>query len=285
MTKAGRQLLVLPATAWTALFFLAPLTVLFLYSLGHSTILALTFGHTLANYGTVLSTSTLRDLVWRSMWIGTVVGATTVALAYPLAYAITLGPLRRRGQLILLLVLLSLFAAYIVRIYAFRTLLGRNGVINLALERVGLITHPLDFLLYTPFAVIFTMVNLSLPLAIVPLYASLAGVDAELTAAAQTLGATAAQAFRTVTLPLSSRGIRVGFALCCITAAGDYATPQLVGGPSSQLAGNAIANYFGVDYDWATGGALAFALVIAIGACILLVFIAMRVAGLRERPS
>jgi spermidine/putrescine transport system permease protein len=266
-------------------FFLAPLFVLFLYSLGHSSLLGATFGHTLANYRNVFSQSSLRELIWRSMWIGTVAGLATVIVAYPLVYAITLGPIRRYAALVLFLVLLSLFSAYIVRIYAWRTLLGRDGIINRALEGVGLIGHPLGFLLYTRFAVILTLVNVSLPLAIVPLWGAMTGIDPELLAASRSLGATSWQTFRRVTLPLSARGIRVGFVLCCISAAGDYVTPQLVGDPNSQLAGNAIANSFGIDFDWATGSALAFSLVAAVAVCVLAVLTVMRVLHIHEKPS
>ena len=274
-----------PAIVWIGLFFCVPLAVLFLYSLGRSTIVSSTFGHSLTNYGHVLSDPNLRELIWRSMWIGTVAGLACVAIAYPLVYAITLGPLKRHGHLILFLVLLSLFAAYIVRIYAWRTLLGSDGIVNRALEGLGLIDHPLSFLLYTRFAVILTLINVSLPFAVVPLYASLTGIDPELVSVAQSLGATPAQAFRRVTLPLSSRGIRVGFALCCIGAAGDYVTPQLVGSPSSQLAGTAISNYFGVDFNWAAGSALAFSLVIAVALCVVAVFAVLRLLGIREKPA
>jgi ABC-type spermidine/putrescine transport system permease subunit I len=283
--RVTRELPVLPAIAWIGLFFCAPVAVLFLYSLGRSTIISSTFGHSLLNYANVLKDPSLRELIWRSMWMGTVAGLACVVIAYPLVYAITLGPLRRYGPQILFLVLLSLFAAYIVRIYAWRTLLGSDGIINRALEGVGVINHPLSFLLYTRFAVILTLINVSLPFAVVPLYASLTGLDPELVAVAQSLGATPAQAFRRVTLPLSSRGIRVGFALCCIGAAGDYVTPQLVGDPNSQLAGTSISNYFGVDFNWAAGSALAFLLVLAVALCVLAVFAAMRVAGLKERPA
>jgi spermidine/putrescine transport system permease protein len=265
------------------LFFCAPVAVLFLYSLGHSTIVANTFGHTLANYKEVFTDATTRTLVVRSVWIGALTGLGCVVVAYPLAYAITLGPLRRHGQAILFAVLLSTFAAYIVRIYAWRTLLGRDGVINRALEGIGLIHHPLGFLLYTRFAVVLTLINVWLPLAVLPLYASMSGIDAELVSAARTLGAKPSQAFRRVTLPLSSRGVRVAFALCCIGAAGDYVTPQLVGDPSSQLAGTAISADFGVNFNWAGGSALCFALVGAVALCVLAVFALLRLAGITER--
>jgi spermidine/putrescine transport system permease protein len=283
--RLARSLPVLPANAWIGVFFLAPLAVLFLYSLGHSSIIGATFGHTLDNYKGVFDDGDLRQLIWRSMWIGTVAGLATVLISYPMAYAITLGPLRRHGPELLFLVLISLFSAYIVRIYAWRTLLGHDGIINRALEATGLISHPLTFLLYTRFAVILTLINVSLPLAIVPLYGSMTGIDPELLSAAQSLGATSWQTFRRVTLPLSARGIRVAFALCCISAAGDYVTPQLVGDPNSQLSGNAIANAFGIDFNWSGGSALAFTLVLAIAICVGSVLAAMRVLKIRERPT
>ena len=283
MHRVTRELPVTPAVLWVGVFFLAPLTVLFLYSLGHSTIIANTLGHTFENYKQTFSDSTNRALIWRSVWIGATTGFACVVVAYPIAYAITLGPLRRHAQPILYLVLLSMFAAYVVRLYAWRTLLGRDGIVNQALEGIGIVQHPLGFLLYTPFAVVLTLINLWLPLAVLPLYASLSGLDPELVSAAQTLGATPAQAFRRVTLPLSSLGIRVAFALCCIGAAGDYVTPQLVGGPSSQLAGTAISNDFGVNFNWAGGSALCFSLVAAVALCVLVVFGVMRMARITER--
>lgn len=283
MRNPTRLLPVAPTIVWLLLFFCAPLAVLFLYSLGHSSIVANVFGHTLTNYRDTFTDSTTRSLIFRSMWMGALTGLGCVVIAYPLAYAITLGPLRRHGQQILFAVLLSTFAAYIVRIYAWRTLLGRDGVLNRALEGIGVIHHPLGFLLYTRFSVVLTLINLWLPLAVLPLYAALTGIDPELISAAKSLGATTAEAFRRITLPLSSRGVRVAFALCCIGAAGDYVTPQLVGDPSSQLAGTAISNDFGVNFNWAGGSALCFALVAAVALCVLAAFAVLRLAKITER--
>ena len=133
-----KVLVVAPAWLMIGVFFLAPMVVLFLYSLGHSSVYTLTFGHTINNYKHVLETGDLRTLVWRSMWMGSLTGICCIVLAYPFVYAITLGPLRRYNHQALFLVLLSLFAAYIVRIYAWRTILGRDGIINQALTSIGL---------------------------------------------------------------------------------------------------------------------------------------------------
>jgi spermidine/putrescine transport system permease protein len=274
-----------PATLFLLIFFLVPVAVLCAYSFGHSTPFSLSFGLSPDNYVEAFQTSLFRRLLWRSLWIGSLTGALCVVLAYPLAYAITLGPLRRRGDLILLLVLVSLFSAYIVRVYAWRTLLGRNGVINSALESLGLIGEPLDFLLYSRFAVAVTLINVLVPLAVLPLYSSLAGTDRQLLEAAKTLGASPLQAFWRITLPLSSKGVLAAFALCLIIAAGDYVTPQLVGGTSGQLLGNVIVRRFGLAFDWPLGSALAFVLIAAIALTVVLVAAAFRVLRLREEPA
>lgn len=274
-----------PATVFLLIFFLVPVGVLCAYSLGHSTPFSLSFGLSPDNYVEALTTSLFRKLLWRSIWLGGLIGALCVALAYPLAYAITLGPLRRRGDLILLLVLVSLFSAYIVRVYAWRTLLGRNGVINSALESLGLINNPLDFLLYSRFAVAVTLINVLVPLAVLPLYSSLAGTDRQLLEAAKTLGASPLQAFWRITLPLSSKGVIAAFALCFIIAAGDYVTPQLVGGTSGQLLGNVIVRRFGLAFDWPLGSALAFVLIAAMALTVVLVATVFRVLRLRGEPA
>jgi spermidine/putrescine transport system permease protein len=274
-----------PATVFLLVFFLVPVGVLCAYSFGHSTPFSLSFGLSPDNYVEALTTSLFRKLLWRSIWLGGLIGALCVVLAYPLAYAITLGPLRRRGDLILLLVLVSLFSAYIVRVYAWRTLLGRNGVINSALESLGLINNPLDFLLYSRFAVAVTLINVLVPLAVLPLYSSLAGTDRQLLEAAKTLGASPLQAFWRITLPLSSKGVIAAFALCFIIAAGDYVTPQLVGGTSGQLLGNVIVRRFGLSFDWPLGSALAFVLIAAMALTVVLVAAVFRVLRLRGEPA
>jgi spermidine/putrescine transport system permease protein len=272
-------------TAFLLIFFLVPVGVLCAYSFGHSTPFSLSLGLSSANYLEAFTTPLFRDLLWRSIWVGALIGALCVVLAYPLAYSITLGPLRRYGDVLLLLVLVSLFSAYIVRVYAWRTLLGRNGVINSALESLGLTDEPLEFLLYSRFAVTVTLVNVLVPLAVLPLYSSLAGTDRQLLEAAKTLGASPLRAFWRITLPLSSKGVLAAFALCFIIAAGDYVTPQLVGGPSGQLLGNVIVRRFGLAFDWPLGSALAFVLIAAITLTIVGVIFVFRLLRLREKPA
>jgi spermidine/putrescine transport system permease protein len=274
-----------PAGAFVLAFTLVPLGVLFAYSFGRSTFVSLEFGTTLDNYRAAFESDLYPELIFRSVWIGLAAGLLSVGLAYPFAYAITLGPLRRRGDLFLFIALVSLFSAYIVRVYAWRTLLGRSGAINSGLEALGITDRPLEFLLYNRFAVVLTLVNVLVPLAVLPLYSSLASVDRNLLEAARNLGASPIRTFWKVTLPLSIRGVQSAFALCFIIAAGDYVTPQLVGGARAQMLGNTIASKFGVAFDWPLGSALAFLLVTAIGLTIVAFVILCRLLGLRERPA
>jgi spermidine/putrescine transport system permease protein len=274
-----------PATGFVLAFFLVPLGVLFAYSFGQTTYISFGFGTSLHNYTEGFTTHLYLSLIGKSLVIGVITGFATLVLAYPLAFAITLGPLRRRGDLVLFLVLISLFSAYLVRVYAWRTLLGRKGAINTGLEALGLIHEPLSFLIYSRFAVVLTLVNVLIPLAVLVLYSSLASVDRQYLEAARNLGASPWRAFWAVTLPLSIKGVQAAFALCFIIAAGDYVTPQLVGGTQGQMLGNVISDQFGVIFNWPLGSALAFMLVGAIGLGVLAFIGACRVLGLRDHPA
>lgn len=268
-----------PLVAFLAVFFVTPFVILFLYSFGHSSIVSLSFGTTTEHWSTVLTDEFFRTLLTRSVVTGLIVAVVAVVVAFPFAYAITLGPLRHHAELFLFAVLVTLFSAYVVRIYAWRTLLGRNGIINEAFDVVGI--GPYDFLLFNQPAVVLTLVNVLIPMAVLPIYSSLAQVDPALIEAARDSGAGTIRTLIAVTIPLASRGINASFALCFLIAAGDYVTPQFVGGIDGQMLGNVIAEQFGTAFNWPLGSALAFLLVavmaLVIGAWLLL----MRVCGFR----
>jgi spermidine/putrescine transport system permease protein len=270
-----------PLLVFTTLFFLIPLGFLFAYSLGSSDSFSVSFGHSFANYSAALHSGIYTQLLLRTLGIGLVTAFACVVLAYAFSYAITLGYLRRHGEIYLLAVLISLFSAYIVRVYAWRTLLGDTGVINETLHAVG-IHRTLSFLLYSRFAVLLTLANIYLPLAVLPIYSALAQVNPALIEAARDQGANPLQTVWKIVLPVSMRGVNASFALCFILAAGDYVTPQFVGGSNGQMLGNAIADQFGAAYDWPAGAALAFLLILSMGLVIGLWLLAMRVLGLRN---
>lgn len=267
-----------------AVFFVIPCGVLFAYSFGHTSYVDISFGTSLESYAKVVTSPLFREIILRSLWTGGCVGLVAVLLAFPLAYAITLGPLRRAGTFILLLVIVSLFTAYIVRIYAWRTLLGRNGAISQFLSGAGFTEAPLDAFSYSKAAVIVTLTSILIPVAVLPLTSALSGVSVQCIEAARSLGATAFGSFVRITIPLASRGILSAFALTFVIAAGDFITPQLLGGPQAQLAGNAIVGRFGLSFDWPLGSAIAFTLVVAMGVFLWLFAALLRRLGIKDRP-
>lgn len=277
-------LMTAPAGLFMAIFFIVPLGVLFAYSFGATNGIDVSFGFSLDNYAKVVTSPLFRDLIWRSLWVGSCVGIFSIVLAFPLAYAITLGPLQRAGTFILLLVIVSLFTAYIVRIYAWRTLLGKQGAVGQLLAAAGVPGEPLAALSYSKAAVIITLISILVPVAILPLTSALSGIPPSCIAAARSLGATAFGAFARITVPLASRGIISAFALTFVIAAGDFITPQLLGGPQAQLAGNAVVSRFGLSFDWPLGSAIAFTLILLMGTLLWAMTFILRRLGVKDRP-
>jgi spermidine/putrescine transport system permease protein len=277
-------LMAAPAGLFMAVFFIIPLGVLFAFSFGETNSVDVSFGLSADNYVKVVTTPLFREIIWRSLWVGGCVGVLSVVLAFPLAYAITLGPLQRAGTFILLMVIVSLFTAYIVRIYAWRTLLGRTGALSQLLTGIGLTGAPLEAFTYSKGAVIVTLVSILVPVAILPLTAALSGISPQCIAAARSLGATAPGAFVRITIPLASRGLISAFALTFVIAAGDFITPQLLGGPQAQLAGNAVVSRFGLSFDWPLGSAIAFTLIASMSLLLGGLTILLRRLGIKDRP-
>ncbi len=184
---------------------------------------------TSANYA-ALFTSDLYGLVfWITLRISLVTTLAALLLGYPVAYCLARLP-PARANLLLILVLIPFWTSILVRTYAWMVLLGRDGVINRLLIALGVIDAPLR-LLNTTFAVYVAMVHVLLPFMILPLFATLRGIDPQLLRAAASLGARPAAAFRQVLLPLSLPGVFAGCLLVFILALGFFITPALVGGP------------------------------------------------------
>lgn len=215
---------------------------------------------TLANYVEVLTTY-LPVMIW-TLVVATVVALLTTVASFPFAYVATFRAGPRREVLVFLL-LLTIFSGYLVKVYAMKTVLGAEGLVNSFLMSLGVIREPLSFLIYSPSAVIMTLTNTLIPLAVLPLFAALQNVPYSLVEASKDLGAGRWKTLRYVTLPLARPGIVSAFAITFVLAAGDYVTPQLLGGKSGLMVGQVIASRFGVALDWPVGSALAFTTVAA----------------------
>jgi spermidine/putrescine transport system permease protein len=209
--------------------------------------------------------SALTDPLYRTMLRNTVaIALPTTAIAllggYALAYYLVFEAQRSR-TILLTLVVVSLLASYLARVYAWRTLMGERGIINSALQAAGLIDQPLQFLLFSRVAVIAAEINLFLPFTTLLFFSALSGVAPELREVARDLGAGRLQVQRRVVLPLVGRTILAAAALTFFSTCGDYITPQLLGGPSATTIGTAIAVETGANGNYPFGAALAFLLV------------------------
>ena len=263
----------LPASAFYVIFFALPMLALFGLSFWRADGFVMIPDFTLVNYQKIATSSLYRVLLWRTISVGLITAAIVVPIAFALSYVMRF-VFEKRGQFILQLVLLSLFSGYLVRIYAWRTILGKQGLLNSTLQWLGLIDKPLEFLIYSNLAIVITLTGLLLPLAVLPIYSSMANISRDYLEAARDLGARGSTLIRTILVPMALPGLRTAFAFAFLLAAGDFVTPALVGGTQSLLIGNVIADQFrGIGSNWPLGAALAF---VTISLVLALYFLIMR---------
>jgi spermidine/putrescine transport system permease protein len=270
------SLLVLAAT------LAAPMALLVLYSLWTQNGLALDTHPTLAQYQTIFSRAGYLVLFLRSVAISALVTLITVALAYPMAYFVAFRVTRAKFVWLILLNI-PFWTSYLLRVFAWKVILGFDGVINSGLVRLGLITKPLAFLLYNPTAVVVTLAHAYAAFAILPIYVSLEKIDRSLLEAAADLGDGPLRRFLRITLPLSLPGIIGAAVLIFVPTTGDYVTPTLVGGSDGVMIANLIQVQFGRVNNWPLGAAMSVASMAAVGALAVLVVQAARAAVARIR--
>ncbi len=269
-----RSLVLLPARAWMALFFAAPLAIVCAYSF-------LTRG----DYGgveqpwTAESFTRLADplylgILWRSLWIAGLATALCALLGFPLALFISRAG--RRRNLYLQLVLLPFWTSFLVRTYAWLFILRDTGLVNTVLMRLHLIASPME-LLYNDGAVLLGLVYNFLPFFVLPLYATLERLDPALLEAAADLGATPLTTLWRVVIPVSAPGLVAGSVLVFIPCLGAYLTPDLLGGGKTVMLGNLVQNQFTTARDWPFGSAASLVLMLA-SALLLAALMRSRVA-------
>ena len=265
-----------PAAAFFGVFFLAPLAILVLYSFYTYSNYDFTSNYTLENYREAITSDVFRTYFVRTLEIALIVSGVVIVLSYPLCYVMTF-VFRTRTQVLYFFVLVSLFGGYLVRIYAWRTLLGADGLINDGLISAGIVHKPVKAFLNSNFALVLTMVNFYLPLGVLPIFAAMQNVSPGLVDAGRDLGSGTLHVTRRVMLPLTMRGVLAGFAFTFIATAAEWVTPLLVGGTGDQLIGNQIAYEFNTAVDWPLGAALALTLIAFLIVFVGLVMVLLRV--------
>ena len=218
---------------------------------------------TLANYGEAADSRVYKALLLRSLAISGTVTVATVLLAYPMAYYVAFH-VHQRKLLWIILMTVPFWTSYLLRVFAWKIILGFNGAINSGLKSMGLIDQPLEFLLYSPTAVVITLAHAWAAFAILPIYVSLEKIDRSLLEAAADLGDRPVYRFLRVTLPLSLPGVVAAMLIIFIPTVGDYVTPALVGGPDGMMLANIIYGQFGRVNNWPMGAALAISMLITV---------------------
>ena len=244
------------------LFFIAPtlvvLLVLFVYPLAGVLFRSVyAKGFTLAYYHQVATSPVYLRVLLATFEMAAVVTGVCLVLGYPIAYVLASLP-PRRARWILGLVILPFFTSLIVRTYAWMILLGRSGLVNQSLQSIGF-TEPLA-LLYNPIGVVIGMSYVLLPFMVLTLYSVMRGIDRALLQAAESLGASAAQAFVRVFLPLSAPGVAAGMLLVFIFSLGFFITPALMGGPGDLMLAMLIQREVEFTINWSLASALSVVL-------------------------
>jgi spermidine/putrescine transport system permease protein len=207
------------------------------------------------NYATLFRNPVYLQVLLRTARIAASVTLLSILLGYPLAYFLSFRGGRRK-ELLYQLVIVPLWVSYLVRGYAWKTILGSDGVLNGFLQYLHITREPLPALLYSPFAVVLMLTHIYTPFVFLPIYASLELIPRPLIEASEDLGASPRATFFRVILPLSLPGLLAGATFAFVLSLGDFLAPLLVGGPSGTMIANIVQSLFGAAYDWPLGAAI-----------------------------
>lgn len=240
-----------PALALLSLFFILPVLALLLRSITEPQL-------GLQNYQEIFATSTYARVLYNTFLVAGVVTLVSLLVGYPVAWLLAIMP-RRWATVVFTIIVLSMWTNLLARTYAWMVLLQRTGVINKTLMSLGIISEPLP-LINNLTGVTIGMVYIMLPFIILPLHATLRGIDPAILNAAALCGAGPFQSFRRVLLPLSAPGAAAGALMVFVMSLGYFVTPSLLGGTSNMMLAAMIAQLIQSLLNWGLGGAAAFIL-------------------------
>jgi spermidine/putrescine transport system permease protein len=243
---------------WLTLFFLLPIVIVGAYSVGALHLFPTNQGVSLVDWKLALfGHSIYMGLFWKSIRISLTVSTIVVVLAYPVAYYLALG-VKKRKYVLLLAIIAPFLTSYLLRVLAWKVILGDNGVINSFVFWLGLRSpdHPIQWLIYSQFTVMLVLAYVWIPFVALPIFVTLENLDRSLLEAASDLGANRWKTFWRVTFPMTLSGVLAAFIFVFIPTIGEFVTPLLVGGTRGYMYGNAISDLFTQGLDWQTGSVL-----------------------------
>ncbi|HYX80408.1 MAG TPA: ABC transporter permease [Actinomycetota bacterium] len=258
---------------WLVLFFVAPVVYVAVYSIGGIKLFPTDTGVvSLDGWRRFLGGGSIyMGLFWKSVRMSLTVSVLVVLLSYPIGYFLALC-VRKLKYVLLLVIIVPFLTSFLLRVLAWKVMLGDRGVINSFLITVHLrsANDPIEWLLYSQFAVMLVLAYVWIPFVALPIFVSLDNLDRSLLEAASDLGAGRFRTFLRVTLPLSMPGLVAAFVFVFVPTIGEFVTPLLVGGTSGYMYGNAIQDLFTRGLDWQDGSVLAMFLLIVVAALMAL---------------
>ncbi|MDI6693982.1 MAG: ABC transporter permease [Anaerolineales bacterium] len=252
-----------PPSVYLTLFFLLPLGIMAVFSFRAGTVGEARNVFTLEHYRQFIANAAYHRLLWRSSLMAFGIASISTLLAYPLAYFLAFQAGERKLTL-MTLIIIPTWTSYLLRVFAWKLILGTNGLLNTLLLSLGIIDQASPILLYSRTAVMVTLVYVWVPFVALPIFAALERIDRSLLEAAADLGCKPWEAFLRVTLPLSAPGVIAGFFFCLIPTLGEYVTPLLVGGGQGAMYGNLIQDQFVRALNWSMGSVMSLAMLLAV---------------------
>lgn len=255
--------LVSPPAIFLTILFLLPLGIMALFTFRQGTIGDARNIFTLEHYSTFIANTSFQRVLWRSFLISLWVSFYTIALSYPIAYYLVFNAGSHK-MVLLTIIIVPAWVSYLLRVLAWKVILGSTGILASFFTWIGIELPGSAFLLYSPDAVIVTLVYVWIPFVALPIFAALERIDPSLLEAAYDLGCTKIEAFLRVTLPLSLPGVVAGFLFVFIPTVGEYVTPALVGGPNGLMFGNLIQDQFLRGLNWPLGSLMSLAMLVVV---------------------
>jgi putative spermidine/putrescine transport system permease protein len=278
--RVATGLLLAPGMLWMLLFLIVPLALIVYFSFWTQEGSALTPDLTLDSYQRFFRSDVYVGVMLNTVRTWLIVLGLTLLIGYPVAYFISMMVDNPRNQTILLLLaIIPFWTSFLIRVLAWRPMLGENGAINIVLQRLGIIDQPLSFLLYTEFGAILGMTQIYAVFMVGPITFSLGRLDRSVVDAARDLGASPLKVFKDIIWPLSLPGVVAGSIFVSVMVLGEFATNSALSGRKFNLLGNIILTQVG-NLKWAFAAVVGVILTILIG---IVIGLLLRVVDLRKQ--
>ena len=280
LTQRSKQhLLLVPGVLWMTLFLIIPLGMMVYVSFWTQTTFAISSDLTLKSWKTFFTSETYFSALTRTLKLWVMVLAITILIGFPAALFIGQFVRGKTTQTILLVAcVIPFWTSFLIRVLAWRPMLGKEGAVNIVLQKFGLTDGPIEVLLFTELSVVIGMVQIYVVFMVGPIAFMLARIDQSLFEAARDLGASGWTIFRKITLPLSAPGIVVGAIFVSVMVLGEFATSSALSGRKVNLLGNIIVTQVG-SLKWAFAAVIGVVLT-AVMAIVITLF--LRIVDLRK---